>query len=108
LQPERLSEELPHRRGWARDPRNWGGPETRALDPRPKLLRFRMQVRPPTPKHQIEARWRQGKEVYDTARDIPWKVAGLALSPSSVIFGVQTWAIGLSRQRTGGRGQRSA
>jgi hypothetical protein len=37
---------------------------------------------------------------------MPWEEAKKALSPSAAIFGAQTLALGLSRQRTGGGGER--
>jgi hypothetical protein len=55
-----------------------------------------------------EAWWRQRKEAYYTALVMSWEEGDWTLSSFSAIFGVQTWAISLSRQGTGGRGQRYA
>jgi hypothetical protein len=41
----------------------------------------------------------QRKEIYYTAQDTPLEEAEKALSPSSVIFGVQTQALALNKQR---------
>jgi hypothetical protein len=46
-----------------------------------------------------ESWWRQRKEVYYTLQDVPREKAEGALSSSSAIFGVQTWATGLNRQK---------
>jgi hypothetical protein len=72
----------------------------------PNSLDSIYQVQPSTPKHQI--RWSQRKEIYYTAWDMVWEEAEEALNSSSAIFGVQTWAIGLNRQKNWGQGTRYA
>jgi hypothetical protein len=62
------------------------------------------QVRPPTPVHQIK-RPGEGRE----RRFITWLGTchgrgRVSTQPSSAIFRVQTWAIGLSRQKNWGQG----
>jgi hypothetical protein len=62
------------------------------LDPVPKLLRFHMPGPAATPNTNKLAWWRKREEVYYRKRQ-------KAFNPSSAIFGVQTWAIGLNRQK---------
>jgi hypothetical protein len=83
------------------------GAETGVLDPRPKLLRFHLPG-PATHPYRLnqEAWWRERNKAYYMDWDILWKEAEWALISSSDFFGVQIWAIGLNRQRTGGNGSK--
>jgi hypothetical protein len=62
---------------------------TEVLNPRPKLLRFHMPCPDTYPKHQIKWHGDGRERRFYLAQDMLWEEAELALSPSSVIFGVQ-------------------
>jgi hypothetical protein len=73
--------------------------ETRVLDPRPKGLEFHMPSPPTRPYVPNKEAWRRTEKGDIHSLGQAWEEAGWALSPSSAIFGVQTWAFALNRQR---------